>query len=236
MRTSTSSPVAFPFFSLFALLLFALVGACSSSTETVPATVTLDPTVAKSQASALTAAARSAAANSGAGIATALATAANASAALVPGAKGGANSQIGAAGAATTCTCPAGATGCTFTGCTVAGATVSGTLSWGGGKLTCDKLTFSAAAKSAAIGAVDVVVDCAFTYTATSLDGSLHTTGSADVDQVTYTWDATLDATSVTFTPSAFTGGAIAVDANVTGVSTARGTESYVGNAVVSLP
>jgi hypothetical protein len=212
-----------------------LVAGCSSSTETVPAQVTLDPAVAKSQASALTTAVAGATAGRGVDVAAALAPLANAAVGLVPTTQDASRGQVAAAGVST-CTCPSGAVACTFTGCTIGKAVVSGTLSWASGTLTCDKLAFAVPAASSTVGAVDIAVDCAFTYTASQVSGSLHTTGTAEVDQAKYTWDATLQAKAVTFTASAVTGGTVDVSATVTGVSTQRGTEAYAGTAAVTLP
>ena len=213
-----------------------ILAACSSTSSTVPAEVTIDPSVARTQASALTAAVTSASSNDGLAIAETIASAANTAAALTPPTRDASRGQIARAHVATTCACAKGATSCTFAGCTIDRATVNGTISWGNGTITCDKLNVAVPQASAQVGAVNVTVDCSFTYTSNSLAGTLHTTGEARVQGVDYTWDATIAVNDVTFTKSALTGGSVDVEASVTGSSTQRGSESYVGSAIVTLP
>lgn len=212
----------------------AVVAGCAVTQETTPVQVQLDGSVAKAQASALSTAVASANANDGIGIAQAVASIGDVSAALLPPTKSGGKQRI--TPASTTCTCDAAAKSCTFSACTIGAATVTGSLSWSGGQILCSGLKFEVPATSAALGAATIAVDCAVTYGATQLAGNLSTTGTAVVDTVTYAWSAKLDATDVTFTTSAFTGGSIAVDATVTSSSVSAADQTYAAAATIALP
>lgn len=204
-----------------------LTTGCAVTHETTTAQVELDESVARSQASALSAAQGAAAAGDGVSIADAITKIGDTAAALVPQGKSGAGrSRPGAA--ATTCTCDAAAKRCAFDGCTIAGATVSGTLTWGGGKIVCDAITVDA-------GTAHASLECALTYSATTLAGTVHTTGSAAVSGTTYAWDATLTASSVTVTSGKVTGGSLDVSASVDVTTSSSGTKAYAASAVVAL-
>lgn len=198
--------------------------ACAVNHETTPANVELDASVARSQASALTAAVTAAQASDGAGIADAIGRVGDLAAGLVPETKGGARRR----GASTTCSCPSGATTCTFSACTIGDATVSGSVSWADGAITCTNLALDAPA-------AHVEVDCALTYAAGTIAGTVHTTGNATVSSTTYTWDASLTAKAITFTSSALTGGSLDVSATVTTGADADA-KSYTASATVTLP
>lgn len=206
----------------------ATVLACTVTNETTPAKVELDATVAKTQASALTAAVTAAESSDGAAIADAIAKVGDVTAALVPATKAGARSLM--LGASSTCSCPSGATSCTFAACTIGDATVSGTVSWTDGTITCTNLAFDAAATA------HVEITCALTYTSGDIGGTIRTTGSATVSGTAYGWDATLTAKDITFTSSALTGGGLEVAVTVTTDTTAGGEKSYSASAVVTLP
>lgn len=229
MHTKSSPP------SLAVLAaLAAAVSACAVTQETKPVEVALDGDVARSQASALSAAVAAAQADDGVAVAEALGAVGDAAAALAPPAKDGARERVRRL--STTCACPKGARSCVLDGCTIGTARVRGALSWSGGRVACEGLTFDVAATSTSVGAAHVAVDCAFTYAEGSLDGSLRTTGDAVVDGVTYAWDATLAARDVTFTSRAFTGGSVDVTASVTMSSAADGERRFSASGVVRLP
>ncbi len=206
---------------------------CAVNQETQPATVALDEAIARTQASALTAAIASAEADDGIGIAESVATISDDAAALLPPTKKGARRRVGTP--ETTCTCDTAARSCVFDGCTIGKATVSGSLSWSDGQIRCQGLTFSLGATSSDVGAASLTVDCAITYATGELSGELRATGSATVEGVDYTWDATLDATDVTFTPSAFLGGALSVSATVSS-SSEEEAKTYSASAAITLP
>ena len=216
------------------ILCGSIVSACAVTQETKPVEVQLDATVAKSQASALSTAVASANADDGVSIAEALASVGDVAAALLPPTKNGAQRRVKQV--STTCACDAATKTCTFDACTLGSATVSGVLSWGGGQITCTGLKFEVAAASATVGAASVSVECAVTYGTAQLAGNLRTTGSAVVEGVTYAWDATLEASAVTFTTSAFTGGSLTASATVTSSSSSAADKTYAANATIALP
>jgi hypothetical protein len=210
-----------------------VIAACSVTQQTTPATVQIDGAIAKTQASALTAAVASASANDGINVAETLGKVGDAAAALVPEAKQGLRERLRSS--ASTCGCAAKSTSCTFDACRIGNATVSGTLSWADGQIDCHDLTFDIEATSASVGAAHVSVSCALTYATGRLGGSLQTTGNAVGAAVTYSWNATLSVTDVTFTGDGFTGGSLDVGASITTSSASEGTKSFSANAVVSL-
>lgn len=208
--------------------------ACAVTQETKPVAVQLDGSVAKSQASALSTAVASANADDGVAIAEAVASVGDVASALLPPTKGGGQRRV--KHTTTTCTCDATTKSCAFAGCTIGSATVSGSLSWADGKITCTGLKFEVPATSSVVGAASVNLECAITYGAAQLAGTLETTGTAEVQGTTYTWDASLEATDVTFTTSAFTGGSIAANATVTSSSASATAQTYAASATISLP
>lgn len=218
---------------LTALLLTTSFLACAVSTETTAAEVQLDDEVAKTQASALPSAVASAQANDGVALAEAVASVGRVAAALVPAAKDGARAMRGPA--ASTCTCPAGGTSCTFEKCTIGAAVVSGKVSWGGGKIACTDLTFDAPPLSKEVGATYVALDCDLAYSAGRVAGDLHTTGSSVVEGVTYRWNASLVANDLSFSTTTLTGGTLDVSAAVT-VAASASEKSYSATAEVALP
>lgn len=209
-----------PIFAVF--VTSATVVACAVHHETTPASVELDASVARSQASALTAAVTAAQGSDGAAIADAMGRVGDLAAGLVPETRGGMRRR----GASTTCSCPSGSTTCTFSACTIGDATVTGSVSWADGAITCTNLALDAPA-------AHVEVDCALTYATGTIAGTVHTTGSATVSGTTYGWDANLTAKAITFTSSALTGGSLDVSATVTSGADAT---SYTASAVVTLP
>jgi hypothetical protein len=207
---------------------FIAVAACGQQTQD-SSEVTLDSSVVKTQAAALTTALSSATKSDGEGVAAELADIGNTAAALVPNARPASRSQT--RGSSNTCTCStASQKTCTWSACKIGSATASGTISWASGKLTCTNLTFDVAA-SGEVGATHVAVTCAFTYGTETLAGSLRATGSTTVNNVNYTWDATLTATDVAWTEQAFTGGDVDVNATVT-----AGDETFHASGAVSFP
>ena len=92
-----------------------------------------------------------------------------------------------------TCDCVPDGKSCTFKGCTSASGasswTMDGTISWDGGKVVCD-LTFTGKSTGYDLDFHEV---CDLAVTATSLDGSFKTNGSATVaaqgQNVATTWD-----------------------------------------------
>ena len=222
---------------------------CSQLDEPAASDVTLDASVVKSQSSALSAAASSAASNDGVVIADAFANVGNSAAALIPRTKGGSRSQVKAAASAlassTTCRCAtASAKTCSFDGCTIGSAVAHGTISWAAGRLECTGLSFDvpalgtvrASGQDVTIGATHINVACGFDYTTSSLSGKLTTTGTTTVEDVDYSWDATLDVKGVTFTKSSFTTGSVDVGADVTTISAARGTNTFTVSGAVTFP
>jgi hypothetical protein len=211
-----------------------ILSACAVTQESKPVEVQLDAAVAKSQASALSTAVASANADDGLSIAEAVASVGDVAAALLPPTKSGGQRRVKQS--ATTCTCDAATKSCVFAACTLGSATVSGALSWADGQIRCTGLTLEVAATSSAIGAASVNVDCAITYGTAQLAGNLKTTGSAVVEGITYSWDATLTASDVTFTTSAFTGGSLSANATVTSSSSSAADKSYTASATIALP
>jgi hypothetical protein len=65
---------------------------------------------------------------------------------------------------------------------------------------------------------------------------SEHDADPQQVDGVTYAWSAKLDATDVTFTTTAFTGGSIAASATVTSSGSTAASQTYAANATIALP
>lgn len=210
------------------------LSACAVTQESKPATVQLDGSVAKSQASALSTAVASANADDGVSIAEALASVGDVASALLPPTRNGGQRRVKQT--TTTCTCDAATKSCAFAGCTIGSATVSGALSWADGQILCTGLKFEVPATSSSVGAASVSVECAVTYGTAQLAGSLRTTGTAEVQGVTYTWDAALEATGVTFTTSAFTGGSITASATVTSSSSTAAEQTYAASATLALP
>lgn len=204
--------------SFFGLGLLGLL-ACGQ-TQPSSSEVTLDSSVVKSQSSALAAAATAAENDEGTTVSSQIGSIGNNIASLLPrtanGAKGRSSSPI--------------ATG--------------GSVSWSDGKITCTDLTFDVKdlgttvidGESLKIGASHVAVTCSFTYGKGTLAGSLHATGSTTVNDVAYTWDATMTATDVTFTAREFTAGTVAVDATITTSSETDGSESFHAVGSVTFP
>lgn len=73
-------------------------------------------------------------------------------------------------------------------------------------------------------------------YATGSIDGALHTTGSTEVNDVAYGWDASLTASDVTWSSKAFTAGTVDVVASVTTTSAAEGTDTFHATGSVSFP
>ncbi len=204
--------------------------------------VTIDSAVVKSQSSALVTAVSSAGTNGGANIAAQLSEIGNTATSLIPRTKGAAR---GALEGETTCACPTAAQKtCTFSSCKIGTATASGTISWSSGKLVCTNLVFDVPAvgttqvsgQSVTIGASHIAVTCSFTYGSSSLDGTLRTTGSTEVNDVAYTWDASLTANDLAWSTKAFTAGTVDVDATVDTSSAAEGDDSFHAAGSVSFP
>lgn len=216
--------------------------ACSESPSS--SELTIDPAVVKSQSSALASAVTSAESSEGPDIAAELATIGNTASALIPRTRGAARGQM-TRGSGNTCRCGTAAQKtCTFDACSVGTATVSGTVSWADGKLACTDLVFEIAAlgntrvegESVAIGATHIAVTCSFAYGGGTLDGTLRTTGSTTVNDVTYGWDASLTASDVTLSSRSFTGGSVDVAATVTTSSAAEGTDTFRAKGSVAFP
>ena len=218
-----------------------IVAACGETQDS--SEVTIDSAVVKSQSSALASAISAAETNGGANIAEQLSDIGNTAAALIPRTKGASRAQM--KGSASTCTCPTAASKtCTFTNCKIGSASASGTISWADGKLVCTDLTFDVAAigetrvegQSVTIGATQIKVTCDFTYAKGTLDGSLRATGSTEVNDVAYRWDASLTASDVTWSSKAFTAGTVSVGATVTTSSDAEGSDTFHASGSVSFP
>lgn len=217
------------------------VSACGETRDS--SEVSIDASVVKTQSSALASAVTAAQSNGGANIAEQLSDIGNTAAALIPRTKGASRAQM--KGGASTCSCPTAAQKtCTFSSCKIGSATASGTISWAGGKLVCTNLTFDVAAtgqtqvegQSVRIGATHIAVTCDFTYGTGTLDGSLRATGSTEVNDVAYSWDAALTASDVTWTSKAFTAGTVDVGATVTTVSDAEGTDTFHASGSMTFP
>lgn len=213
-----------------------VVGACGQTPDS--SEVDIDSAVVKSQSSALATAVSSAESNGGANIAEQLSEIGNTAAALIPRTRGASRSQL--RGSASTCQCAtASQKTCTFSSCKIGSATASGTVSWANGQLTCSNLVFDVAAigqttvegESVKIGATHIAVACSFTYSPGSLDGWLRTTGSTTVNDVSYTWDASLTASDLAWTSKAFTDGGVGVNATVT-----AGADTFHATGSVSFP
>lgn len=226
---------SFSFLSI-ALSAAIIVGACGQSQDS--SEVSIDPAVVKSQSSALVTAVSSAESNGGANIAEQLSDIGNTAAALIPRTRGASRSQM--RGAASTCKCAtASQKTCTFSSCKIGSAIASGTIAWADGKLTCSNLVFDVAAigqtqvegESVNTGATHIAVACSFTYDSGSLEGWLRTTGSTTVNDVGYTWDASLTATDLAWTSKAFTDGGVDVSATVT-----AGADTFHATGSVSFP
>lgn len=183
------------------LLLSVLLSGCAVSQETTPAEVDIDSAVVKSQASALSAAVASAQADDGDAVSLSMAKIGDVAAALVPEGKGGARERVREVAQKT-----------------------SGTLTWVDGKITCTGAKWTD-------GTSSVTVDCSLTYATGRVAGTVHTTGTAVVGGARYAWNVTIDATDVTFTKTAFTGGSASVDAKVSVNDTV-----YEGSATIALP
>ena len=218
--------------SSFVLPLLAI--GCAVTPETTTAQVELDESIARSPASALSAAVSGATVGDGVTIADAITKIGDTASALVPQGRSGAGHSRPRV-AATTCTCDAAAKRCAFDGCTIAGATVTGTLTWGGGKIVCDALTVEVPAGPLGSASSRATLECALTYSETSLAGTVHTTGSAVASGTTYAWDATLTASGVTVASGAVTGGSLDVSASVEVTASSSGTKAYSASAVVAL-
>jgi len=234
---------------MFASVLLFLVTACDRANDKSSSEVEIDGDAVKSQSSALSAAIAAAESDDGLNVAANLASAGNAVAGFIPQTKSAARQQTSRAGiGTTTCTCATSASAaksCTFDGsCTILGAKVGGTISWADGKLLCKALTFDVGAmgttqvngESVAIGATHISVSCDVTYGSGHFDGSLTVTGTAVVNDVSYSWKGTVSAADVTLTSQAFTSGSVDVEAMVTAVSEARGTEDFHASGAVSFP
>lgn len=246
---STSGRRAGALLVLASLLAAVPSAGCSQLDEPAASDVTLDASVVKSQSGALSSAASAAASNDGVAIADAFANVGNSAAALIPRTKGASRSQVktavSALASSTTCRCAtASAKTCSFDGCTIGSAVAHGTISWAAGRLECTGLSFDvpalgtvrASGQDVTIDATHINVTCGFDYTTTSLSGKLTTTGTTTVEDVDYSWDATLDVKDVTFTKSAFTTGSVDVGADVTTVSAARGTNTFTVSGAVTFP
>lgn len=206
-----------------------LASACSVTQETKPVEVELDDDIAKTQASALSSAVASAESHDGIAIAEALESVGDIAAALAPPTKNGGRRRL--LRSTTTCSCTVETQSCTFDGCVIGNATVSGALSWSRGEIRCEALSFDVAATSEAIGAAKVSLDCALTYSSGRLAGTVTTKGHATVEDVAYTWSASLAVNDLTFTKTAFTGGSVGVSASVS-----DGERAYEASAIVALP
>lgn len=223
-----------------AVLALAACGKTQDASE-----VSIDASVVKTQSSALASAVTAAESNGGADIAQQLSDIGNTAAALIPRTKGASRSQMRLNGSATTCKCAtASQKTCTFSSCTIAGATVSGTVSWASGKLVCTNLGFDVAAvgktqvegEEVTIGATHIAVTCDFTYGKGTLEGTLHAAGNTEVNDVAYSWDATLTASDVAWSSKTFTAGTVDVNATVSTTSDAEGTDTFHASGAVSFP
>ena len=102
-----------------------------------------------------------------------------------------------------TCDCAVDGKSCTFKGCTMGASgtslAIDGTISWDNGKVACD-LTYSGTSSGVEW---DFTEKCDLTVTATSIDGTLKTTGSEKIaaqgQNVSVTWDASETFTGVKF-------------------------------------
>ena len=196
----------------------ALVAACGQQSSS--SDVQLDTAVVKTQSSALAAAATAAENSNDAEAAAQVGAIGNNIAALIP------------------------STARATHGRAVHPTATSGSISVAGGKISCNSLAFDVPAlghsvvdgESLNIGASHVAVTCSFTYGTGTLAGSLHATGNTTVNDVAYSWDATLTATDLTFTSRAMTGGSVSVDATVSTSSTSNGDESFHATGSVAFP
>lgn len=143
----------------------------------------------------------------------------------------------------TTGTCDCNETSCTFKGCTVGGIlTVDGSYSWGGGRLQATDLKYTvAAAVGGTTANITIALSCDLTVTATSLDGTLRTTGNTTTNYggSTYStdWTTNIQFRNVTF-PSGGgspTGGSQRVEGRYTVTNDGQPT-AYSGAFDVTFP
>ena len=148
----------------------------------------------------------------------------------------------------TTGKCDCTADSCTFVACKSAALTIDGTYSFGGGKLKATGLKYTINALEGGGGAaagfgteVVITLDADMTATATSLDGTFHSTGTTttSVQGQSYgsAWDSTLQFKAVKF-PSgggAATAGSVNASSTYT-VNAGGGSQNYAGAFEVTFP
>lgn len=152
---------------------------------------------------------------------------------------------VGGGTTAGTCDCDESGKTCTFQDCSDGGgqASMTGTISWDGDRVKCD-LTFNV--NSDGVGGIDLdlalTTQCDLTTTATSIDGTLNSTGKATGISIPgtgagagidtgYNWSVNSKFNGVTYASGSATGGSVEVSAtyNIIG-------QAYVGNATVEFP
>ena len=125
---------------------------------------------------------------------------------------------------------------CTFANCSddTGQVTINGSIAFGNGKLTAKDLTYTFTAQN-----IVTTLNCDLTYTDTSIDGTLSSTGSVDLSKYgqgasgSYTWDSEVTYKQVTFSASSPgpTGGSIEVSASST-----YGGQKYAGSDTITFP
>ena len=149
------------------------------------------------------------------------------------------------------CVCDETAKTCTYTNCSPNGATnftVNGKMSWGNGKVVATNLVYDVS-QTGGIDSIHITLDCDLTVSATSIDGTMHTTGntafetgdagSSGIGQVTYAWDTSIKYDAVTYANGAATGGSLDVTGSYTisyGASGILPDQTYSGTASVTFP
>lgn len=149
-----------------------------------------------------------------------------------PAAGTGSTQPSGGPLAAGTCDCTG--TSCTFQDCADdPNVTMNGTMSWGGGKVQCD-LTYVIKGTSTPL---TLHTTCNLTVGATSIDGTLGSSGTVDLGQQgggygNYSWTSAMTFKSVTYAAGGQpSGGSLHVE----GTYSIAG-QTYAGNADVSFP
>lgn len=131
---------------------------------------------------------------------------------------------------------------CTFAACAFGGVTIDGTYAFGGGHIKTTDLKYTITLANGAVAA-DVVINVQadITVTATSINGTFHTSGSttasASGQSYSSTWDSTLDFKNVTFASGggAATGGSEHVS-STTNVTSGGASQAYAGDFDVTFP
>ena len=142
-----------------------------------------------------------------------------------------------------TCECDEAAMSCSFRDCGDAEGTITinGSLSWGNGKLACDLRMAGAMDDFGGATTYDITMKMDLTVTETSLDGSIDTTMSSDMDmdgtKISLDMESNITFNAITWdeTTLALTGGSLDVSADM---SASGGGESarYAGSGTVSFP